>query len=90
MVADKIMNGKSYTAAIENAYKAIDIHMTIQLHKGRIQGASTLDLEEVDELDKRALGNGATDIFGNCCSKKLPLREMRAIAGHDTRKGSFI
>ena len=51
------MSDKSYTVSITNACKAVGIHTTVQLHIGRIQGASTLDVEEMDGLDKRALGN---------------------------------
>ena len=43
----------SYTVTITNAYKAIGIRTTDQLHIGRIHGANTLDIEEVNELDER-------------------------------------
>ena len=45
------MNDKSYTEIIKNAYKATGIHTTVQLHICRIQGARTLDVEEMDGLD---------------------------------------
>ena len=44
----------------------------------------------MDGLDKRSLGNRATDLFGSCYRTKLPLPEMRAISGHDTRRGYFL
>ena len=51
------MSEKSYTPEIINTCKAISVSTTIQLHIGSNQGASTLIVEEVDGLDKRALGN---------------------------------
>ena len=48
---------------------------------------SILDLEEVSELDKRALGNWSTDFFGEVHSSNLPLGAMRVIAGFDMRSG---
>ena len=84
------MSDRSYTNAITTACKAIGIRTTVQLHIGRVQGASSLDVEEVDGLDKRALGNWSTDVFGEVYSTKLPLPAMRAMAGHDTRRGYFV
>ena len=46
-----------------------------------------MDLEEVSELDKRALGNWSTDVFGEVYSSKLPLAAMRVMAGFDKRSG---
>ena len=46
-----------------------------------------MDLEEVSELDKRVLGNWATDVFGEVYSSKLPLVAMRVMAGFDKRSG---
>ena len=83
------MSDKSYTVAIKNTCKAIDIRMNTQLHICRIQGVA-LDVEEVDRLDKRSSCNCADDVFGTCYSTKLPLPVMLYMAGHDTRRGYFV
>ena len=57
------------------------------LHFGRKTAPALMDLEEVSELDKRALGNWATDVFGEVYSSKLPLAAMRVMAGFDKRSG---
>ena len=46
-----------------------------------------MDLEKVGNLDKRALGNWATDMFGKIYSSKLPLAAMRVMNGFDNRSG---
>ena len=46
-----------------------------------------MDLEEVGEMDKQALGNWATDVFGECYSSKLPLAAMRVMAGVEKETG---
>ena len=73
IIPDKPMSDKSYTAATTSSYKAIGIRTTVQLHINRIQIESTLDVEEVDGLDKRSLGNWVTNIFCGCYITKLPL-----------------
>ena len=47
-------------------------------------------MEEVDGIDKRAIGNWTTDVFGSHYDTKLPLTAMRAMSGYDYRRGKFI
>ena len=79
------MSDKSQKVAITNEFQDICIRITVQLHVGRIQGSSTLDVVEVDGLGKRVLCNQATAVFGSCYIKKLLLPAMRAMADHDKR-----
>ena len=46
-------------------------------------------LEEVGGLDKRAIGNWDTDMYGRYYDTKLPLGAMQAMSGHDSIRGYF-
>ena len=49
-----------------------------------------LEIEEVGSLDKRAIGNWATDVFGSHYGTKLPLQVMRVMYGHDALRGHYF
>ena len=85
IIPDKPMSDNSCTAAIANACKSIGIRTTVQLHIIRVQGARTLDLEEVDWLNKRSLGNWSTNVCDNCYITKLSLLTIRVMASHGPR-----
>ena len=55
------------------------------LHFGCKCAPALMDLEEVSKMDKRALDNWITDVFGQLYSSKSPLAAMRVMAGFDKR-----
>ena len=59
-------------------------------HIGRGVAPGCLEIEEIGGLDKRAIENWATDVFGSHYDTKLPLLDMRAILGYDSRRDYFI
>ena len=67
------------------ACKLLNIESNICLHFGRRTAPAILYPEEVSELDKRALGNWSTDVFGEVYSYKLPLLAIRDMEGFDKR-----
>ena len=69
--------------------KALGLSLSWVLHHERGVVPSALELEETGGLDKRAIGNWETNVYGKCYDTKLPLIAMRAISGHDSRKGYF-
>ena len=83
------MGPNSYTAAIRMVLKLLGLSLVYLLHLGRGIAPGVLEMEEVGGLDKRALGNWATDVFGSHYDMKLPLSAMRAMSGHDARREYF-
>ena len=81
------MSPSQYTKKMKNACKSCNIESNTWLHFGRKCAPALMDLEEVNEMDKRALGNWITDVFGEFYSSKLPLAAMRVMAGFDKRLG---
>ena len=69
--------------------KSLDIESKNWLHFGRKIAPAILDLEEVSNLDKRALGNWSTDIFVEVYSSKLPLVAMRVMTGFNKSSGMY-
>ena len=86
---EKPMGPNSYTTAITMVLKLLGLSLIYLLHLGRGIAPGVLEMEEVGGLDKRALGNWATDVFGSHYDTKLPLSAMRAMSGHDARRGYF-
>ena len=70
---------------MKTACKACNIESTTWLHFGRKCAPALMDLKEVDEMNKRALGKWITDVFGQFYSSKLPLADMCVMAGFDKR-----
>ena len=83
------MADKQYVSKIKVSCKHLQIETTKFLHFGRKVASSGMDLEEVNEGDKRAIGNWSTDVFGQTYSSKLPLAAMRVLSGSDTRRGFY-
>ena len=83
------MGPNSYTTAIKMVLKLLGLSLMYLLNLGRGISPGVLEIEEVGGLDKRALGNWATDVFGSHYDTKLPLPAMRAMSGHDARRGYF-
>ena len=81
------MTNSQFTKKIKAACKHCSINSKSWLHFGRKTAPALMDLEEVGEMDKRALGNWATDVFGECYSSKLPLAAMRVMAGFEKETG---
>ena len=81
------MTNTQFTKKIKAACKHAGINSKSWLHFGRKTAPALMDMEEVSELDKRALGNWVTDVFGECYSWKLPLAAMRVMAGFDKEAG---
>ena len=69
------------------AFKSLRIESNVWINFGRKTAPAILYLEEVSELNKRALGNWSTDVFGEVYSSKLTLVAMRVMAGFDKRSG---
>ena len=69
--------------------KALGLSLSWVLHLERGTNSFALELEEVEDLNKRAIGNWDTDVYGKYYDKKLPLAAMRAIPGHDSSRGYF-
>ena len=84
------MSDRSYSKAVLRHTKALGIDSVYILHIGRGTAPVILEAEEVGGLDKRAIGNWATDVFGLIYDIKLPLPAMRAMAGHDSRRGFYV
>ena len=85
------MSDKSYTAAIKKVLKILNMSETKYLgHIGRSIAPGCLEMEEVPGVDKRAIGNWTTDVFGSHYDTKLPLAAMRAMSGYDSRRGKFV
>ena len=85
------MSDKSYTCAIKKVLKNLDLNEVTYLgHIGRGTASGRLEMEEVNGIDKRAIGNWTTDVFGSHYDTKLPLTAMRAMSGYDSRRGRFI
>ena len=83
------MGPNSYPTAIRMVLKLLGLSLMYLLHLGRGIAPGVLEIEEVGGLDKRALGNWATDVFGSHYNTKSPLPDMRTISGHDSRRGYF-
>ena len=83
------MSDKQYANKIKNACLALDISTCKFLHFGRKVSSVALDMEEVDEGSKRAIGNWSTDVFGTTYSSQVPLAAMRTLSGSDKRRGSY-
>ena len=81
------MSPSQYTKKMKNTCKSCNIESNTWLHFGRKCAPALMDLEEVNKMDKRALGNWITDVFGEFYSSKLPLAAMRVMAGFDKRLG---
>ena len=58
------MGPNSYTAAIKMVLKLLGLSLIYMLHLGRGIAPGVLEMEEVGGLDKHALGNWVTDMFG--------------------------
>ena len=80
---------RSYTTAITKNIKELGLSSSWVLHLGRGITPSALELEELGGLDKRAIGTWDTDMYGRDYAIKLPLGVMRAMSGHDSRRGYF-
>ena len=83
------MSDKQYSNKIKNACVALKISTCKLLHFGRKVSAVALDMEEVDEGSKRAIGNWSTDVFGTTYSSQVPLAAMRTLSGSDKRRGFY-
>ena len=83
------MGPNSYTTAIKMVLRLLGLSLIYLLHLGRGIAPGVLEIEEVGGLDKRAIGNWTTDVFGSHYDTKLPLPAMRAMSGHDARRGYF-
>ena len=81
------MGPNSYTTAIKMVLRLLGLSLIYLLHLGRGIAPGVLEIEEVGGLDKRAIGNWTTDVFGSHYDTKLPLPAMRAMSGHDARRG---
>ena len=60
------MSDKSYTSAIKKVLKNLDLNEVTYLgHIGRGIAPGKLEMEEVNGVDKRAIGNWTTYVFGS-------------------------
>ena len=85
------MTEKSYTAVIKKVLHNLGIDYSVYLgHIGRGIAPGVSEVEEVDGVDRRAIGNWCTDVFGTHYDTRLPLPAMRAMAGFDSRRGRYI
>ena len=84
------MSEKAYTGAIKKVLKILQLSTVYAGHIGRGIAPGCLEVEEISAIDKCAIGNSVTDVFGTHYDTKLPLTAMRAMSGHDSRRGKFI
>ena len=84
------MSESSYTGAIQKDLNILQLSIVHLAHIGRGIAPGCLEIEEIDGMDTRAIGNWVTDVFGSHYDTKLPLPAMRAMSGHDSRRGKFI
>ena len=84
------MSKSSYTTAIQKFLTILKLSIVYLAHIGRGIAPGCLEIEEISGLDKCAIGNWATDVFGSHYDTKLLLPAMRAMLGHDSRRGKFI
>ena len=56
---------RSYTSSIEKLFIIIKLGTIYLLHIRRDISPGCLGIEEIDELDKRTIGNWVTDVFGS-------------------------
>ena len=85
----QVMCEKQYSRKIKTACEYLNISTTKLLHFGRKVSAVAMDMEEVDEGSKRAIGNWTTDVFGSTYSSQVPLAAMRTLSGSDKRRGFY-
>ena len=79
----------SYKKKLKTAFDKLDMVLQKKYHFGRYIAAAVLDMEEVDPMISRAIGNRAIDTFGEVYSTKLPFSAMRVLARGDTRRGNY-
>ena len=91
LLIHQLLREKSYTAVIKKVLHNLGIDYCVYLGNiGRGIAPGVLEVEEVDGVDRRAIGNWCTDVFGTHYDTRLPLPAMRAMAGFDSRRGRYI
>ena len=76
------MSDKSYTGVIKKVFKNLELSAIVYLAHIRICIApGCLDIEEIDGMDKRAIGNWTTDAFGSHYDTKLSLPALPVMSG---------
>jgi hypothetical protein len=68
----------------------MDLYSNHALHIGRALGLLTAEKNELDGLEKKNLGNWNPDVMEAVYSSKIPLKALRAMAGHRQEKGFFF
>ena len=86
----KSIGSRRYYDAIKEILKGKQIPSNHYTHLGRILGSANLQFRENDNKDIRQLGNWQVTICDLAYSTKLPLKAMRAAAGHINCDGMFF
>jgi hypothetical protein len=86
---EKEFPGSNYASAVKKELDQLGIFSTHFLHIGRAVGPAGLEMEEVNPLATKVLGNFNPDTQEKRYSMKIPLRAMRVAAGWDAEKGSY-
>lgn len=84
------MKAKSYYSAMVKVLANLDIPSNHYEHIGRVIGAQSLQILEVEDDDIRQLGNWQVTVRDLAYSTKLPLKAMRYAAGHIEGTNAFI
>lgn len=83
------ISNQTYAKTMRQVCSKLGINSKHFVHFGRSVGAVKAELEEMDALMIKNLGNWNPDTQEDRYSAKLPLQAMRIMAGHDRRKGFY-
>jgi hypothetical protein len=80
----------SYTKWQKRLFERLGIRSNHWLHFGRIMGPLALQLEELDDLITKALGNWDPCVFDSRYSSKIPMKGLRVAAGFPQEQGHYV
>jgi len=80
----------SFTNSIADACKELRVDTAKYLHFGRSVGSKYAEKVELDASQIKTLGNWSVDCHEDRYSTKIPLKQLRAMAGFRQEKGGYI
>jgi hypothetical protein len=86
----KALNYSSYTKWQKRLFKRLGIHSNHWLHFGRVMGPLALQLEELEDLITKAMGNWDPSVFDSRYSCKIPMKGLRVAAGFPQEQGHYV
>ena len=84
------MSDSSYTSSIKKVVIILKLVLVYLACIGRSIAPDCLEIEEIGGLNKYAIGNWSTNVFGIHYNTKLPKPAMCIMSGRDSRRGHFI